>query len=337
MVPGDVMPQVYLVTGGLGFLGAPLCRALVAAGHRVKVLDNASRGSERRLGQLRDEIELIHGDVRNAEVVYQALRGVDVVCHLASVNGTQYFYEKPAEVLEVGVKGIINVVEGCLKMGVGELFLASSSEVYQTPPTIPTDETVPLVIPDPFNPRYSYAGAKIISELIAIHYGRRQFRRVVIFRPHNVFGPDMGFEHVIPQLTVRLLEAPTSTDGEVSLQIQGTGAQRRAFIYVDDFIAGLMQLLARGEHEQIYHIGTREEIAIGVVAEKIACRLGVRVRLVPGPEAPGSTPRRCPDIRKLERLGFRARISFDEGLQRTVEWYAAQHRMRRPVHATTPS
>ena len=84
------------------------------------------------------------------------------------------------------------------------LVLASSSEVYQTPPQVPTDESAPLVVPDPLNPRYSYGGGKIISELMAINYGRKYFERVLIFRPHNVYGPDMGFEHVIPQFALRL-------------------------------------------------------------------------------------------------------------------------------------
>ena len=92
---------------------------------------------------------------------------MDSVCHLAFINGTKYFYSMPELVLDVGVKGIVNVVDGCLKHGVGELVVASSSEVYHEPAVVPTDETVPLCIPDPLNPRYSYAAGKLISEIIA--------------------------------------------------------------------------------------------------------------------------------------------------------------------------
>jgi nucleoside-diphosphate-sugar epimerase len=313
----------YLVTGGLGFLGAPLARALVRAGHRVRVLDNASRGSAERLGEARSEVEILTGDIRDAGLVHQALQGMDSVCHLAFVNGTQYFYERPAYVLEVGVKGMVNILDGCLKAGVRELILASSSEVYQTPPRVPTDESVPLSVPDPHNPRYSYAGGKIISELMAIHYGRERFERVLIFRPHNVFGPDMGWEHVIPQLTCRIMRLKSTARGEeIPLPIQGTGEQSRAFIYIDDFIAALMTVITRGEHLSIYNIGTAEELAIREVAHRIAAFLEVRIRIVPAPEAAGGTARRCPDIGKLERLGFRPRLSFDDGLRRTVAWYA---------------
>src|SRR5258708_36598385 len=92
----------------------------------------------------------------------------------------------------------------CRSEGVGPLVLASSSEVYQTPPHVPTDELAPLLVPDPTNPRYSYGGGKIISELMAINYGRKYFARVLIFRPPNVYGPDMGWEQVIPQLPIGL-------------------------------------------------------------------------------------------------------------------------------------
>jgi nucleoside-diphosphate-sugar epimerase len=308
----------------LGFLGAPFVRQLVKEGHRVRVLDNLSRGSVDRLGEARSDVEIITASVRDAEAVQRAVRGVDSVCHFAFVNGTENFYKRPAHVLDVGVKGIVNVLDACIRAGVGELILASSSEVYQTPPRIPTDESVSLSVPDPFNPRYSYAGGKIISELMAIHYGREYFKRVVIFRPHNVYGPDMGWDHVIPQLIARLLRLKNNAREKViPLPIQGTGEESRAFVFIEDCIDGVTTILAKGEHLNIYNIGTMEEITIREVAHRIADLIGVQIRLVPGPAAPGGTSRRCPDIRKLENLGFRPRVGFREGLERTIEWYAA--------------
>src|SRR5205823_5032798 len=133
-----------------------------------------------------DHIEFYEGDIRNPEAVAKAVEGVDAVCHLAFVNGTEYFYSMPELVLEVGVKGIMNVVDACLKNNVGELVLASSSEVYHEPALIPTDESVSMCVPDPLNPRYSYAAGKLISEIVALNYGRTRFGRVIVFRPHNV-------------------------------------------------------------------------------------------------------------------------------------------------------
>ena len=145
---------------------------------------------------------------------------------------------------------------------VGRLVLASSSEVYQSPPQVPTDESVPLVVPDPLNPRLSYGAGKIISEMMAINYGRKHFERVLIFRPHNVYGPDMGFDHVIPQFAVRLKRAidAHAERSRCRSTIQGSGEETRSFCHVDDLVQGVMVMRERGEHLGIYHIGTTEEV-----------------------------------------------------------------------------
>lgn len=313
----------YLVTGGTGFVGSAIVRRLIRDGHKVRVLDNNSRGLERRLAEFKSDIELIVGDVRDPEVVASAIRGTDGVHHLAFVNGTEYFYTVPDLVLDVGVKGIVNVIDGCRKHGVGSLFLASSSEVYQTPLNIPTDETAPLVIPDPTNPRYSYGGGKIMSELMAINFGRKYFERVIIYRPHNVYGPDMGEEHVIPQLTRRLGKLRSAqAEGVIKFPIQGTGDETRAFCFIDDFVEGAMILLEHGQHLGIYHIGTMEEVTMREVAQRIAAYLNREIIIVPSERPTGSTIRRCPDIGKLAKLGYSPRVPLNEGLPITTRWYS---------------
>ena len=137
--------KTYLVTGGTGFIGSALVRRLLRDGHRVRVLDDNSRGSARRLRDVERDIEFVSADVRDPQAVIDAARGVDSILHLAYVNGTEFFYTKPALVLDVGVRGMLNVLDACRRHGIRELVLASSSEVYQTPPGIPTAEDVPLV------------------------------------------------------------------------------------------------------------------------------------------------------------------------------------------------
>ena len=317
------MPRRYLITGGTGFLGRSLVRALVARGEGVRVLDNDSRGNARWLSDVLPKIELLNGDIRDPATVTQACKGIDVVCHLAFINGTEFFYTKPELVLEVGVKGMLNVLDGCSTHQVHELMLVSSSEVYQKPLVIPTDETAPLSIPDPLNPRYSYAGGKIISELLAINYGRARFGKVTIVRPHNVYGPNMGKEHVIPQFIIRLNEARGKSAAEcpVPLKIQGTGEEMRSFIFVEDFTRGVMDVLDRGEHLQIYHVGTTEERSIRQLAEEVASCMGIELLLQTGPLQPGSVARRCPSIAKVRALGFDPQMPFLDGLQQTVSWY----------------
>ncbi len=292
----------YLVTGGTGFLGSALVRRLVKDGGRVRVLDDDSRGRTSRLDDIRDDIEFVAGDIRDAEAVSKATKGMDTVCHLAFVNGTEFFYSKPDLVLDVGVRGMINVLDACMEHGVGDFVLASSSEVYQTPPVTPTDESAPLSIPDPLNPRYSYAGGKIISELMAINYGRNNFDRVVIFRPHNVYGPDMGWEHVLPQFVLRMRGLANATEDPVPFPIQGDGQQSRSFVFIDDFIDGLKLMIDKGEHLGIYHIGTQEEVTMGDAAALVAAYFKREIVLAPGPAPAGGTPR-CPDISKVRGLG----------------------------------
>jgi nucleoside-diphosphate-sugar epimerase len=312
----------YLVTGGTGFIGSALVRRLLEEGNQVRVLDSDLRGNPLRLKDILSQIEIIKGDIRELEVVQGACKGVQAVCHLAYLNGTEFFYTKPELVLEIGVKGMINVLDACIKEGVRELIVASSSEVYQTPPKIPTDERVPLSIPDPLNPRYSYGGGKIISELMAINYGRKYFDRVIIFRPHNVYGPDMGWEHVVPQLTLRMKElCQRNKDKEIKFPIQGSGEETRAFIFIDDFISGLLLVIKEGEHLGIYNIGTMEEVTIKKVAMEIGSFFGKEVIIESGKLAEGGTLHRCPDISKLKKLGFTPQVSFSQGLKRTVDWY----------------
>lgn len=311
----------YLVTGGMGFIGSALVRRLVNMGNQVRVFDNEFRGPIERIKDIYKKIEVIQGDIRDPEIVRLACKGVDSVFHLAYINGTEYFYNYPELVLDVGIRGIINVIDGCVKEKVRELILASSSEVYQTSPKIPADETVPLSIPDPLNPRYSYGGGKIISELMTINYGRKYFDRAIIFRPHNVYGPDMGWEHVIPQFVLRMKDLSKDTQDTIKFPIQGTGKETRAFVFIDDFINGLILVMKKGKHLGIYNIGTMEEISIEKVAIEVGKYFGKKVDIIPGKPMKGGTSRRCPDITKLKKFGYKPKIPFSKGLKITAKWY----------------
>jgi nucleoside-diphosphate-sugar epimerase len=312
----------FLVTGGTGFLGSALVRRLAAAGHAVRVLDDNSRGSSRRLAGCDGQVEFVEADIRNAVSVAAAAKGVDCVVHMAAVNGTELFYRKPEVVLDVAVRGMLAVVDGCRSSGVRELVVASSSEAYQTPPMVPTPEEVPLVVPDVMNPRYSYGGGKLISELIAMNY-RTGFDRVVVFRPHNVYGPDMGWEHVIPQLAVRAAAATRGAQGRtVDFAIQGNGSQTRAFVHVDDCTDGLLRVIEYGRDRTIYNIGNDEEVTIADLARQIVAVFGCSARLRSGEAPAGGTDRRCPDITRLRALGYAPRIALADGLPDVVRWYA---------------
>ena len=173
--------KTFLVTGGTGFIGSNICKLLLKKNYNVKIFDNNYRGSIKKILKIKKKIKFISGDIRDKKKLDRALKNTNAVIHLAYINGTKHFYSNPTLVLDVAVKGISNVIDGCLKNKIKELYLASSSEVYQTPNKIPTNEFEPLKVPDIFNPRYSYGGGKILTELMGIHYGKKYFKKLIIY------------------------------------------------------------------------------------------------------------------------------------------------------------
>lgn len=316
--------KTAVVTGGGGFIGAYLVRRLLRDGWRVTVVDNMLRGAAWRLDSVRSDVTVANIDVRDGEALTKASVGADVMFHLAAVNGTENFYKQPELVLDVGIRGALAAVQACQDADVPDLVLASSAEVYQTPPSVPTSEDVPLMLPDSLNPRYSYGGSKIISELIAFNYGQQHFRKVQVFRPHNVYGPDMGYKHVVPQFLMRAMGVRESLeDGAVraDFPILGSGTEKRAFCYVDDVVEGILCMYENGSHREVYHIGNDEMVSIAELAVVVGQTLGLDLNILPSAPPAGETPLRCPSIEKMNRLGYKPGVALPEGIRRTAEWY----------------
>jgi nucleoside-diphosphate-sugar epimerase len=304
----------FLVTGGTGFIGSSICELLVKRGHKVTVFDNNSRGSLKRLLRLNNKIKFIKGDIRDKSKVFKSLKNINAVIHLAYINGTKYFYEKPDLILDVAVKGLVNIFDGCKKNNIKELYLASSSEVYQTPLKVPTKEDEPLKVPDINNPRYSYGGGKILTELMGIHYGKKFFKKLIIFRPHNVYGADMGNEHVIPEIISKIRKIKKNK----ILKIQGSGNEIRSFIYINDFVKAFSCLLTKGKHLQIYNIGTSKSMKIKELVHSISKIMQKKIVIKTTPLRKGGTKIRMPDITKIKKLGFKPKYSIDQGLKEII-------------------
>jgi nucleoside-diphosphate-sugar epimerase len=317
------MNKRVVVTGGSGFIGAYLVKRLLKEGWRVVVIDSLTRGDVSRLQDVISDIEFHQVDVRDEDAVTIAVKGADVVMHLAAVNGTENFYKQPELVLDVGVRGALAVVNACRRAAVPDLVFASTAEVYQTPSIIPTPETIPLMLPDSLNPRFSYGGSKIISELIAFNYGQDHFQKVQVFRPHNVYGPDMGWKHVIPQFIRRAVDLLDRKSNAALFPIQGDGHETRAFCYVDDIVEGIVTMYDKGGHREIYHIGNDGEISIRELVERVGQAMSLTLQIEVSERTVGNTPRRCPDISKMRALGYQPKVGLTEGLQRTVSWYLA--------------
>ncbi len=304
-----------LVTGGTGFIGSNICKSLVKQNYKLTIFDNNFRGKIKRLDEIKKKIRFVKGDIRNKKKLERSFKNIDTVIHLAFINGTQHFYDRPVDVMEVGIKGIFNVLELSSKYKIKNFFLASSSEVYQTPNKIPTDENEMLKIPNIYNPRFSYGAGKIVSELMSIYYARKKFKRLVIFRPHNVYSHDMGNEHVIPQFIKKI----SLSKNNGTIKIKGSGNEIRSFIHIDDFINAFNLIFHKGKNLEIYNIGTSEKISIKKVAMLIAKKIGKKVKLKKTNEFFGNTSIRCPNIKKITKLGFKQKINLSSGLDSVLK------------------
>ena len=313
------------ITGAGGFIGSHLAKKFLALGWEVTCLDNFVRGLPERLPLDDGNLKVEKIDIRkNLSKLKKAIQGSDIVYHLAAINGTENFYKNPQLVLDVGILGILNIMEACKLANVKDLVVASSAEVYQTPEIIPTPENVELKLPDSLNPRYSYGGSKIITELVSMNYYQEHFHRVIIFRPHNVYGPDMGYKHVVPQFILRALAIKNNPINK-EFNLKGSLNTTRSFVYIEDIINGLLILQKKGKHREVYHIGNDKEVTINELANKILKILKIDVNIVQTKGFIGETLRRCPNINKIRKLGYEPKVSLDKGLNRTIKWYSINY------------
>lgn len=320
-----------LVTGGAGFIGSHLVERLLAEGHTVTVLDDFSGGRPENLAAVLDHprLRLLRGDVTDPHILSAALDGIDTVFHLAAVVGVPRVLADPLRTLQVNVLGTERVLAACAQRGL-PICLASSSEVYGKGVRWPAAEDDDLRLGPPTSPRWAYAVSKLLDEHLALAWARHGLP-VRIVRYFNVYGPradPAGYGYVIARFMDQALR------GE-PLTVYGDGRQTRSFIYVSDAVEGTLRA---GTHPaavgKIFNIGRAEEISIRELAGKVRAITGrpVPIRFVPLPEAYGpgfkDPPRRVPDVRQARTLlGFEARVTLEEGLKRTWEWWRACRRV----------
>ena len=317
------MPR-YLVTGAAGFLGYHLAETLSREQtHQVVCVDNFVRGERDSLyARLcnRPNIASLELDLCDQAAVSQLDDDFDAVFHLAALNGTQNFYERPLEVLKCCTLPTFWLLEHLGPSRRVKRFLyAGTSESYASTVTrfgwqVPTGEDVPLSVDDVTNPRWSYAASKIHGEVLSMQAARHYGLPLTVLRYHNAYGPRMGDRHVVPDFLMR------ARDGELALYGH---ADTRSFLYVSDAVEATIAL-ARTEAAagQIVNVGCDREISILELAHLMMNVCGFTGKIDLHPSPPGSVPRRVPNIDKLRALtGFSPKVGLRDGLRRTAEFY----------------
>lgn len=326
-----------LLLGGAGFIGYNITKYLAEnRGYEITIADNFFRGGGKIDDLLQDlidkyEIKVIAGDFTNPEIFKQLEQDYAYVYMLASVVGVDYANEIPHEIIRINTALIFNTLEWLRNANCGKVVFTSTSECYAGAIeafdyTIPTPETVPLTIKDITHPRFTYAVTKMLGESGFIQYSSKLGFECTIIRYHNVFGPRMGFKHVIPHLAQRF------TNGENPFKIYGHD-QTRAFNYIDDAVEGTVLAMEKGGNGEIYHIGTQQEITIEELIRYTGELMGYTGEYEYAPTYPGSVARRCPDISKAQKeLGYEPKVHWKDGLKRTIDWYVDYLNSNKELH-----
>lgn len=319
------MQKKVLLIGGAGFIGYNLTKYLATQrDYEITIGDNFFRGQmDEYLSKLvyKYNIKVIQGDFTNPDTYLQLENDFDYVYMLASVVGVNNTLEVPHEIIRINTSLIFNTLEWLKQSKVKKVLFTSTSECYAGTIDafgykVPTPESIPLAIEDIGHPRFTYAVTKMLGESGFLNYSRKCGFEATIVRYHNVFGPRMGFKHVIPHLVQRFL------DGENPFKVYGHD-QTRAFCYITDAVEGtVMAMESERSNGEIYHIGTMEEITIEELIKTTGDFFGFDGEYVNAPTYPGSVARRCPDITKaFEQLGFEPKVNWKEGLRETLAWY----------------
>jgi len=306
----------FLVTGGAGFIGSSLSRAIVERGGDVRVLDSFLTGSDANLADLPD-VEVVRGDIRDLDGLRVAMKGVERVLHQAAVPSVARSLKDPLLSNEANITGTLNVLIAARDAGVPRVVFASSSSVYGDTPTLPKVETM---TPSPLSP---YAVTKLTGEHYLKVFHRLYGLETVALRYFNVFGPRQDptsdYAAVIPLFINKLARGETP-------HIHGDGLQSRDFTYIDNVVqANLRAAETPGVGGEVFNVACGQRYTLLDLVAALNTILGTDVQPTFGPPRPGDVMHSLADVGKARQLlGYEPSTTFEEGLERTVVWGRAR-------------
>jgi nucleoside-diphosphate-sugar epimerase len=320
-----MMPMTnVLITGAAGFIGFALADSLSKRGDtNVYVVDNFVRGeSDAAYAELcaRDSVVAFDLDLTDSNAVRELPESIDLILHMAALNGTQNFYERPYDVVRCSTLPTFHLLDRYgPASGLKRFVYAGSSEAYAGTVSrfdwpVPTAEDVPLCITDPSNLRWSYGGSKLHGEILVTAACHQYAKDYTIIRYHNAYGPRMGDKHVVPDFLERMKNGIYSLYGH---------SDTRSFIYIDDVVRATVMLAecADAANETV-NVGSEHETKIVDIGKMLLELAGIDAEIELHDSPKGSVPRRAPDISKLKELvGYAEEISLADGLRRTMDYY----------------
>ena len=320
-----MMPMTnVLITGAAGFIGFALADSLSKRGDtNVYVVDNFVRGeSDAAYAELcsRDSVVAFNLDLTDSNAVRELPESIDLILHMAALNGTQNFYERPYDVVRCSTLPTFHLLDRYgPASGLKRFVYAGSSEAYAGTVSrfdwpVPTAEDVPLCITDPSNLRWSYGGSKLHGEILVTAACHQYEKDYTIIRYHNAYGPRMGDKHVVPDFLERMKNGIYSLYGH---------SDTRSFIYIDDVVRATVMLAecADAANETV-NVGSETETKIVDIGKMLLELAGIDAEIELHDSPKGSVPRRAPDISKLKELvGYAEEISLADGLRRTMDYY----------------
>jgi len=306
-----------LVTGGGGFIGSNVVRALLARGDDVRVLDNFSTGSRANLAGLESDVQLVEGDLRSYERVHAAVRGAEVVFHEGALPSVPRSVQDPLTTTAVNVEGTLNVLLAARDEGVRRIVNASSSSVYGNTGTLPRVETQ---APDPISP---YAVAKLAAERFCTSFTRVYGMEIVSLRYFNVFGPRQDPTSQYAAVVPRFIRAIADDE---PVTIYGDGDQSRDFTFVDNVVgANLLAADAPDVGGEILNVATGDSVTVNALADAIGAMLGKPVEKAHEPAREADVRASWADVGEAKRLlGYEMRVDFAEGLRRTADYLLSE-------------
>ena len=306
-----------LVTGGGGFIGSNVVRALLARGDDVRVLDNFSTGSRANLAGLEGDVQLVEGDLRSYERVHAAVRGAEVVFHQGALPSVPRSVQDPLTTTAVNVEGTLNVLLAARDEGVRRIVNASSSSVYGNTGKLPRVETQ---APDPISP---YAVAKLAAERFCTSFTRVYGMEIVSLRYFNVFGPRQDPTSQYAAVVPRFIRAIADDE---PVTIYGDGDQSRDFTFVDNVVgANLLAADAPDVGGEILNVATGDSVTVNALADAIGAMLGKPVEKVYEPAREADVRASWADVGQAKRLlGYEMRVDFAEGLRRTADYLLSE-------------